>query len=214
MGRKCEICSHPQREAIDSVLATGTAPFRAVSRQYQCSKDSLQRHAASHLPRSLIVAQQRADDARARDLGALLDEAVAAARAVSQNHLKSRELARIIQLLVNARAAAANEQRPQVVDEEEVVQRWIDRLPDGVRAMFAAEVARQKEAHHRALVAEAEGRMISMVLSLDDGAAREAVFHHDGIRAQCSCGRWLRFVNARPLVEDVCEDCRRVMQEH
>jgi hypothetical protein len=185
------------------------------------SKDSVSRHAGKHLPRELTQAKQIADISRAESLAGLLDEALQAARSISQGHLRSRELTRIVGLLVTARRAAAEEQRPQQVAGDccteavrQEFQTWIDRMPPGLREALRVEVGRQREERHRRQVVEAERAMAAMVLPLDDGTEREAartdeaVFHHDGIRAQCSCGRWLRFVNARPLVEDVCEDCQ------
>jgi hypothetical protein len=49
MPQPCKICRHPQREAIDAVLAEGSQSLRVIGEQYGVSKDSLFRHSLAHM---------------------------------------------------------------------------------------------------------------------------------------------------------------------
>lgn len=57
MPRPCSICDHPQRQAIDTAIVSGTA-FRGIARRFAASEDAIQRHAAHHL-RDLLAQVQR-----------------------------------------------------------------------------------------------------------------------------------------------------------
>jgi hypothetical protein len=67
MPRSCNVCSHPDREAIDEALVGGIA-FPALVAEYRVSKDSLSRHKANHLPAKLVMAQAAVEVAEADDL--------------------------------------------------------------------------------------------------------------------------------------------------
>lgn len=67
MPRKCTICQHPQRAAIDAALVAGGV-FRTIAHGFACSEDALKRHKADHLPALLTHAQQAADVAKADSL--------------------------------------------------------------------------------------------------------------------------------------------------
>jgi hypothetical protein len=67
MPRKCVVCAHPEREAIDEALVEGVA-FPALVAKYRVSKDSLSRHKANHLPETLAKAHEAEEVARADDL--------------------------------------------------------------------------------------------------------------------------------------------------
>lgn len=67
MPRSCNVCSHPDREAIDEALVGGIA-FPALVAKYRVSKDSLSRHKANHLPAKLVMAQAAVEVAEADDL--------------------------------------------------------------------------------------------------------------------------------------------------
>jgi hypothetical protein len=67
MPRSCNVCSHPDREAIDEALVRGIA-FPALVAKYRVSKDSLSRHKANHLPAKLVMAQAAEEVAQADDL--------------------------------------------------------------------------------------------------------------------------------------------------
>ncbi len=67
MPRKCTVCTHPDREAIDAALVEGGA-FPALVAKYRVSKDSLSRHKTNHLPAKLVMAQAAEDVAQADGL--------------------------------------------------------------------------------------------------------------------------------------------------
>lgn len=67
MPRVCTVCAHEERPAIDRALVGGTA-CREVAALYRVSADSVERHAAKHLPKMLVDARHAADDERALDV--------------------------------------------------------------------------------------------------------------------------------------------------
>ena len=67
MPRRCAVCSHPDKEAIDEGLVGGIA-FPALVAKYRVSKDSLSRHKANHLPATLVKAEEAKEASRADDL--------------------------------------------------------------------------------------------------------------------------------------------------
>ena len=67
MPRRCAICTHPDKEAIDEALVGGVA-FPALVAKYRVSKDSLSRHKGNHLPAKLVMAQAVEEVAKAVDL--------------------------------------------------------------------------------------------------------------------------------------------------
>ncbi len=56
MPRVCTVCVHEERAAIDRALVGGTA-CREVAALYRVSADSVERHAAKHLPKMGFHAQ-------------------------------------------------------------------------------------------------------------------------------------------------------------
>jgi len=66
MPRKCTVCLHPQRDAIDAdVLAH--LPFRMISKRFEVSWQAVRRH-REHIPVALAKAQTASDAARGDDL--------------------------------------------------------------------------------------------------------------------------------------------------
>ena len=66
MPRTCTCCTHPERAAIDAALLAN-APLRDIARQFNVSKDALQRH-REHIPATLAKAQEAREVANADDL--------------------------------------------------------------------------------------------------------------------------------------------------
>ncbi len=64
MPRKCTICSHKKRSAIDKALVERQA-FRTIADQFRVSKTALLRHHDDHLPSSLVKAQEATEAAQA-----------------------------------------------------------------------------------------------------------------------------------------------------
>jgi methylthioribose-1-phosphate isomerase len=51
-GRRCTVCAHDERAAIDRALVRG-APFREVAAQYKLTKSAVERHHKQHVPQLL-----------------------------------------------------------------------------------------------------------------------------------------------------------------
>ena len=71
MPRRCTICTHPERDAIDRALIAGLA-FRHIAAQWGVSTGALQRHKADDLPAALARAKDAEDVAHGDDLLAQL----------------------------------------------------------------------------------------------------------------------------------------------
>jgi hypothetical protein len=67
MPRACTICTHPEREAINTALASG-ALYREVAQRFAASPDAVYRHKADHLPKVLVKAEAAKETALADDL--------------------------------------------------------------------------------------------------------------------------------------------------
>ena len=68
----CNVCTHPEREAIDRALVEG-ANDRAVARRYGLSRDAVWRHRSTHLPLALQRAHEAREGVRALDLHGRLE---------------------------------------------------------------------------------------------------------------------------------------------
>ena len=75
MARRCSICQHADREAIDSSLIRGE-PLRSIAGRQGLSSTALHRHKVAHLPKALARAQEAQEIVRAdsllEEVGALL----------------------------------------------------------------------------------------------------------------------------------------------
>jgi len=67
--KTCQVCSHPERAAIDTALVAGT-PLRSIAKQHVTSSTALFRH-KNHLAPHLAKA---AEAAQVADAGSLLDQ--------------------------------------------------------------------------------------------------------------------------------------------
>jgi len=56
MGRKCTVCSHPQREEIDKEIVGNTATYRDIAKRFHVQKDAVFRHVA-HIPPQIVKAK-------------------------------------------------------------------------------------------------------------------------------------------------------------
>jgi hypothetical protein len=56
MGRRCTICDHPKRGAIDRALVDNAAGYRTVAAGFGISAEALFRHRKKHLPELLARA--------------------------------------------------------------------------------------------------------------------------------------------------------------
>ncbi|HHY08275.1 MAG TPA: hypothetical protein GX530_07090 [Corynebacteriales bacterium] len=69
MARRCSVCNHPKREAIDRAIISGT-PIRDIAGRFGVSKSAVYRH-KKHIPETLTKAHAAEEMAQADNL---LDE--------------------------------------------------------------------------------------------------------------------------------------------
>ncbi len=67
MARKCSVCKHESKEAIDRALIGGE-PLSAISALFRVSEDSLYRHRANHLSKALVSAAESKEASAADEL--------------------------------------------------------------------------------------------------------------------------------------------------
>jgi hypothetical protein len=53
-GRKCTVCSHPDRERIDAAIVAGVDSFNALASRFELDDSAIQRHSVTHLPVRLV----------------------------------------------------------------------------------------------------------------------------------------------------------------
>jgi hypothetical protein len=67
MARECTVCAHPDAVLINEALVIEGQSNRAVTRQYDLSKDAVRRH-REHIPELLVKASQAMEVAEADSL--------------------------------------------------------------------------------------------------------------------------------------------------
>jgi hypothetical protein len=67
MARRCTVCIHPDRQAIDQMMVN-LRPYRSIMDRFTLSKGSLIRHHDDHLPKTLARAKAAQETAQADDL--------------------------------------------------------------------------------------------------------------------------------------------------
>ena len=108
MPRRCTVCAHPDREAIDRALVAGES-YRAIAQRFAVSRHAAGRHAREHLPAMLAQAQDAAEVTQANDLLAQVEDLQRQAQVIKDKAERSgdlrtalagiRELVRIVELL-------------------------------------------------------------------------------------------------------------------
>jgi hypothetical protein len=82
--QRCTICLHPERVAIDRLLASGGASQRAVANRFQIGRNALARHHERHVLQAvrnqILQQQQRRERVLADVWGERLEDTYAAAR--------------------------------------------------------------------------------------------------------------------------------------
>jgi len=160
--RRCTLCVHPEREAIDARIVGGEAA-RLLAAVYGVSDRALRRHAANHLPAALADAQSAKAATKADDLLGKVAQLEADAQrlgrtAEAAGDLRTalgavRELVRIVELL--ARLRGELDDRAQVT----------------VNVLASAEWLAVRDAVFGALTAYPEARAVvsSRLLELEAG---------------------------------------------
>lgn len=101
MPRVCTACHHPQRADIDRALIAGTDPLRAIAARHGLSVGAIRRHRESHLPATMAMAHEAAEQARAGDLMAMLARMEQEAWAVLEE-AKTFDAAELVQQVADA----------------------------------------------------------------------------------------------------------------
>jgi 3-dehydroquinate synthase class II len=73
LSRSCTVCSHPDSVLINEALVIEGQSNRALTRQYDLSKDAVRRH-REHIPQLLVKASQAMEVVDADDLLAKVEE--------------------------------------------------------------------------------------------------------------------------------------------
>lgn len=66
-GRRCTVCGHPDRPAVDQAIINHR-PFRRIAAQFSLSLNAVIRHHEQHIPEVLARAKDEADVRHAIDL--------------------------------------------------------------------------------------------------------------------------------------------------
>ena len=67
MPRRCTVCQHEKRHAIDKALVAGET-FRRIAADFDVTEQAVRRHKSAHLPAALTKAQEAAEVAHADDV--------------------------------------------------------------------------------------------------------------------------------------------------
>ncbi len=67
MPRTCTICTHPDRSAIESAIASGTS-YRDIALQFSIGHMSVNRHAAEHISSTIQQTQAAKEEAQSIDV--------------------------------------------------------------------------------------------------------------------------------------------------
>lgn len=162
MGRRCTICTHPERAAIDDELASGNVSLRRLALQYGLCDTSLRRHRDRHLSPALAALQAERETADAATLLGRIEGLIARAERLlaaaekdgrSQAALAAiRELRALLELL--GKASGELRESPQVVVNLQSSPEWLE-LRGVLFAALAAYPAARAEVASRLLQLEA-----------------------------------------------------------
>lgn len=159
MSTRCQVCLHPQRDAIDEALVAGATQV-ALAEQYGVSKYVVHRHNRTHLPEKLSRAHEAAAVATSDNLLAKLVDLEATAKRIAvvaetagQSRtvlLAVRELTRQIELLAKLRGVLSEAATinltisPEWVQVRAVVLGALSPFPDA-RVAVAASLAAMED---------------------------------------------------------------------
>ena len=103
-GMKCSVCAHNERGLIDKLIASGAGSYRAIARRFSLSKDSIRRHAESHIVRAvqkrIREQRERTDEQVADVFMTRLDSAHAAASRALERAEQQQDGTRVVAQLV------------------------------------------------------------------------------------------------------------------
>ena len=81
-GRKCTVCTHPDREAIEKAIVGGNETIRDIARRHGLDKSAVARHKAKHLAAAVARGKELAVEAHERLVGRI------AARVAEQREIE------------------------------------------------------------------------------------------------------------------------------
>jgi hypothetical protein len=122
VGRKCTVCAHPERQAIDKALLSHQEKYRDIALRFSLNRMSLWRHRDDHLPLRLVEAQAATDVRAALDVvkqleainGAAL-RVLTEARTAGDGELALKAIDRIQrQIELQAKLLGELDERPQI----------------------------------------------------------------------------------------------------
>ena len=91
MPRRCTICDHPDREAIDKALMDSRNSIRNIARQFAVSHHALGRHRKRHISAAVAVALDKHDEALGIDVLADCDRLRNAALQILEQAIKAKQ---------------------------------------------------------------------------------------------------------------------------
>lgn len=111
-GRRCVLCSHPDRARIEADLTAGTSSIRGIARQHGLAPESVRRHVRDHLSAAAQTALAEVTGAPGLTIASRLLEVADSARdtraaaeangdhklALSAGHAEARVLAALMPL--------------------------------------------------------------------------------------------------------------------
>ena len=121
MGRRCTVCSHPDRPAVDQMLVNFRS-FRSIAARFSLSPQALLRHHDDHLPEALVKAKEAEDIRHAIDhvaqfkaLNGATVAILAEARRLGDHDLALRAIDRLQrQIELQLRVIGELDERPQI----------------------------------------------------------------------------------------------------
>jgi hypothetical protein len=150
MPRRCTVCAHHEREAIDHALVAGE-PYRSVANRYESlSQAAVQRHEENHIPATLAKAKEAKEVAHAdgllADVRSLQARTLAVLEAAELSHEHRTALAAIREARSNlellAKLLGELDERPSVAVNLNVSAEWVQLRTVIVGALEPYSVAR------------------------------------------------------------------------
>lgn len=103
MPPRCTICTHPERDGIDSELAAG-ATYMGIARSYEVGPESVRRHALNHLSPALAAVRAAREEKEAADLVTRIEGLIARAEVMFGAAAKDGQSTQALNVLKELRA--------------------------------------------------------------------------------------------------------------
>jgi len=133
MGRRCTVCDHEGRGAIDAALVAGDASLNRIAQQYGVSSYALRRHRDRHLSPALAAMREAEETEREAALQQRIERLIERAERLlraaeedgrSQTALAAvRELRSLLELL--GKASGELNDRPTVTINLQASEEWL-----------------------------------------------------------------------------------------